>query len=122
RVLRNAAGEPTSVLAVDWEVTREEQTKLEIARQAQQLHEAQERFERAVCGTQDALFEFNLQTGEMWHSPRFMEMLGYDDHAAPPASGLESLVHPDDQASLAKAMIEHLQKGTPYDIEYRLRK
>src|SRR5690606_39528537 len=75
RVLRNAAGEPTSVLAVDWEVTREEQTKLEIARQAQQLHEAQERFERAVCGTQDALFELNLQTGEMWQSPRFLEML-----------------------------------------------
>ena len=121
RVLRNASGEPTSVLAVDWEVTQEEQTKLEIARQAQQLHDAQERFERAVCGTQDALFEFNLLTGEMWHSPRFMQMLGYDDNVAPPASGLESLVHPDDQASLAKAMIDHLRKGTPYDIEYRLR-
>jgi two-component system sensor histidine kinase/response regulator len=122
RVLRNAAGTPTSFVAVDWEVTREEETKREIARQAEQLHEAQERFERAVSGTQDALFEFNLLTGEMWHSPRFMQMLGYEDNVAPPASGLESLVHPDDQPLLAKAMIEHLQQGTPYDIEYRLRK
>src|SRR5690606_15269927 len=122
RVLRDASGAPKSVLAVDWEVTREEQTKLEIARQAEQLHEAQARFERAVCGTQDALFEFNLLTGEMWHSPRFMQMLGYEEGTAPPASGLESLVHPDDQARLAKAMIEHLRNGTPYDIEYRLHK
>src|SRR5690606_6573854 len=64
----------------------------------------------------------NLLTGEMWHSPRFMQMLGYDAEAAPPSSGLESLVHPDDQARLAKAMIEHLQHQVPYDIEYRLRK
>ncbi len=121
RVLRDASGTPSSVVAVDWEVTREEQTKLEIARQAEQLREAQERFQRAVSGTQDALFEFNLLTGEMWHSPRFMQMLGYDATAAAPASGLESLVHADDQVRLAKAMIEHLQHGTPYDIEYRLR-
>ncbi len=122
RVLRDAAGAPISVLAVDWDVTREEQAKLEIARQARELREAQERFQRAVSGTQDALFEFNLLTGEMWHSPRFMQMLGYDEHTAPPASGLESLVHPDDQPLLAKAMADHLQHDKPYDVEYRLRK
>jgi PAS domain S-box-containing protein len=122
RVLRDAHGAPLSVLAVDWEVTGEEQAKLEIARQAEQLRDAQERFQRAVSGTQDALFEFNLLTGEMWHSPRFMQMLGYEAGAEAPASGLESLVHPDDQVHLAKAMIEHLQHDTPYDIEYRLRK
>jgi PAS domain S-box-containing protein len=120
RILRDGSGAPTSVVAVDWEVTREEQTKLEIASQAEQLREAQERFQRAVSGTQDALFEFNLLTGEMWHSPRFMQMLGYKDDAAAPASGLESLVHPEDQVRLAKAMIEHLQHDRPYDIEYRL--
>ena len=57
---------------------RKKQAKLEISRQATELKEAQERFQRAVSGTQDALFEFNLQTGEIWHSPRFREMLGYD--------------------------------------------
>src|SRR5690606_4622692 len=37
-------------------------------------------------------------------------------------SGLESLVHPDDQPLLAKAMADHLQHDKPYDVEYRLRK
>ena len=71
-------GQAVSVLGIDWDVTKEEEAKHEIARQATELKEAQEKFQRAVSGTQDALFEFNLQTGEIWHSPRFREMLGYD--------------------------------------------
>ena len=62
---------PISVLGIDWDVTDEELAKQEIARQSADLREAQERFQRAVSGTQDALFEFNLRTGEMWYSPRF---------------------------------------------------
>jgi PAS domain S-box-containing protein len=121
RVIRDQNGKPKSVLALDWEVTAEELAKQEIARQAEQLREVQERFQRAVSGTQDALFEFNLLTGEIWHSPRFAEMLGYPHREAPTAH-VETLVHPEDQGRLALAMVEHLQQGKPYDIEYRLRK
>ena len=78
RILRNLGGNPTGILGVDWEVTREEAATREIARQAEQLREAQERFQRAISGTQDALFEVNVRTGEIWNSPRFMQMLGYD--------------------------------------------
>jgi PAS domain S-box-containing protein len=91
----------------------------EIARQTTELQEAQERFERAVNGTQDALFEFNLLTGEMWHSPRFLQMLGYEPQEQ---LGVESLTHPEDTGRLAKAMGDHLRNGAPYDIEYRLRR
>jgi PAS domain S-box-containing protein len=119
RVLRDASGTATGVLAVDWDVTHEEKAKLEIARQARELQDAQERFERAVNGTQDALFEFNLLTGEMWHSPRFLQMLEYEPQEQ---LGLESLTHPEDAGRLAKAMSDHLRNGTPYDIEYRLRR
>jgi PAS domain-containing protein len=55
RILRNLSGKPTGILGVDWEVTREEEAAREIARQAEQLREAQERFQRAISGTQDAL-------------------------------------------------------------------
>ncbi|HEU4652481.1 MAG TPA: response regulator [Steroidobacteraceae bacterium] len=119
RVLRDEQGRAQSVLSVDWDVTHEEQAKHEIARQAYELQEAQERFQRAVSGTQDALFEFNLRTGEMWHSPRFLQMLGYSQ-TDPPNSGVESLTHPEDTGRLAKAMGDHLRNGTPFDIEYRL--
>ena len=115
-------GEAVSVLGIDWDVTKEEEAKLEIARQAAEIKEAQERFQRAVSGTQDALFEFNLQTGEIWHSPRFRAMLGYDGSESHNEGRPEAFVHPDDGAIVGKAMSDHLQRGVPYDIEYRLRK
>lgn len=115
-------GQAVSVLGIDWDVTQEEEAKLEIARQAAELKEAQEKFQRAVSGTQDALFEFNLQTGEIWHSPRFREMLGYDGTESSSEGRPEAFVHPDDGAIVGKAMSDHLQRGVPYDIEYRLRK
>lgn len=119
-ILRNERGKAISVLGIDWDVTEEEQFKLEVARQAIELKDAQERFQRAVSGTQDALFEFNLLSGEIWYSPRFRQMLGYEgtaDEGRP-----EAFVHPEDGAIVGKAMSDHLQRRVPYDIEYRLRK
>jgi two-component system, sensor histidine kinase and response regulator len=121
RVLRNSRGQPSRVLGIDWDVTREEQAKEAIARSAAELRAAQERFQRAVSGTQDALFEFNLQTDEIWHSPRFAAMLGYDADEATHGA-LESHIHPEDGALVGKAMGDHLRSGAPYDVEYRLRK
>jgi two-component system, sensor histidine kinase and response regulator len=122
RILRDEHGRPVSVLGIDWDVTREEQASQEIARQSAELLEAQERFQRAVSGTQDALFEFNLLTGEIWHSPRFRAMLGYQESDVASDGKLETFIHPDDGAIVGKAMGDHLQRGVPYDIEYRLRR
>ena len=122
RVMRNSKGHPVRVLGIDWDATDEELAKQEIARQSGDLREAQERFQRAVSGTQDAMFEFNLRTGETWYSPRFRQMLGYaaSDHDAD--GKIETFIHPDDGAVVGKAMGDHLTFGLPYDVEYRLRK
>jgi PAS domain S-box-containing protein len=122
RILRDERGWPARVIGVDWDVTREEESRAEIESQAGKLREAQERFQRAVSGTQDALFEFNLFSGEMWHSPRFRQMLGYDESDIGNEAGLETFIHPDDGAIVGKAMGAHLQSGAQYDVEYRLRK
>jgi PAS domain S-box-containing protein len=124
RVVRDAKGQPVSVLGIDWDATDEELAKQEIARQSSDLREAQERFQRAVSGTQDALFEFNLRSGETWYSPRFRQMLGYaaTDDDADADGKIETFIHPDDGAIVGKAMGDHLTFGLPYDVEYRLRK
>ncbi len=122
RVMRNAKGHPVSVLGIDWDATDEELAKVEIARQSGDLREAQERFQRAVSGTQDALFEFNLRTGETWYSPRFRQMLGYAASDHDTAGKIETFIHPGDGAIVGKAMGDHLTFGLPYDVEYRLRK
>jgi two-component system sensor histidine kinase/response regulator len=103
--------------------TEREAAKDKIALQAEQLLEAQSRFERAVSGTQDALFEFDLRTGAFWHSPRLLHMLSYNQVEVPQTSGpmsLESLVHPEDVPRLRDATVAHLEAHIPYDIEYRM--
>ncbi len=122
RVMRNANGQPVSVLGIDWDASDEELAKHEIARQSGDLREAQERFQRAVSGTQDALFEFNLRTGETWYSPRFRQMLGYAVSDQDAEGKIETFIHPDDGGIVGKAMGDHLTFGLPYDVEYRLRK
>ncbi|MGH8238693.1 MAG: PAS domain-containing protein, partial [Steroidobacteraceae bacterium] len=121
RVLRNAKGQPVSVLGIDWDASDQELAKQEIARQSSDLREAQERFQRAVSGTQDALFEFNLRSGETWYSPRFRQMLGYAATDSDADGKIETFIHPDDGAIVGKAMGDHLTFGLPYDVEYRLR-
>jgi PAS domain S-box-containing protein len=121
RILRSKSGRPYGVLGVDWEVTDEESQRREIARQSQQLHEAQERFQRAVSGTQDALFEHNFKLGTWWHSPRLEEMLGYSEGEIPTSvDGLMHVVHPDDAALYGDALKRHLVDREPYDFEHRL--
>jgi PAS domain S-box-containing protein len=86
------------------------------------LREAQQRFERAVSGTQDALFDSDLSTGEMWRSPRYYEMLGYrPDELGDARHSVGALIHPDDAATIGNVAAAHLQHDTPYDVEYRMR-
>jgi PAS domain S-box-containing protein len=123
RVMRNERGNPSAILGVDWEVTREEDAKREIARQAEQLREAQDRFERAVSGTQDCLFDIDVSSGSCWVSPRFYELLGYvpGEHEATVAT-LYTLMHPEDRPVMARMVEAHYVRNEPFDLEYRLLK
>jgi PAS domain S-box-containing protein len=121
RILRSKSGRPYAVLGVDWEVTDEESQRREIARQAKELDEAQQRFQRAVSGTQDALFEHDFKLSTWWHSPRLEEMLGYGEGEIPTnVDGLMFVVHPDDAALYGDALKRHLVDREPYDFEHRL--
>jgi PAS domain S-box-containing protein len=121
RVLHDEAGTAVAVLGVDWEVTREEEAIREIERQASQLRDAQDRFERAIQGTQDVLFEIDAQTSDWWASPRLPELLGYAQEEAPRTLvDFEALVHAEDRPLLIHARLEHFKRGEPFDVEVRL--
>jgi diguanylate cyclase (GGDEF)-like protein/PAS domain S-box-containing protein len=86
------------------------------------LRQSEERFERAVQGTSDGLWDWNLETNEVWYAPRFKELLGYEESEFPNVlESLNSHLHPDDYHWTWKAVDEHLERGEPFDIEYRLR-
>jgi len=87
------------------------------------LKESERRLRRAERGTNDGLWDWNIDTGEEYFSPRWLEMLGYQpgelrDHV----DTFRSRVHPDDMARVRAAAQRHLDTGVPYDVELRLRR
>lgn len=86
------------------------------------LKESQERFELAVHGSGDALWEFDATTDENWFSPRFIEMLGYNPgELSNTLDTWKEHVHPEDVDAAVEVFIAHLQGDVPYDVEYRMR-
>jgi PAS domain S-box-containing protein len=86
------------------------------------LAESEERYSRAVRGTSDGLWDWNITTGGAYLSPRWKELLGYADHELPNhIDSFISRLHPDDSPPVRAALQAHLRQRTPCDLELRLR-
>ena len=76
------------------------------------LQEAQARFQRALDGSNDGMWERNMRTGEVYTSSRFAEILGRGADQMPVDQiGFEALIHPDDIA-LTIAMRDAMHGGS----------
>ena len=91
----------------------------EKAEQALQL--SQERFNLAVTGSNDGLWDWNIVTGEVYYSPRFEQLLGYyESEFGNSMDRLMSRVHPEDRVEIDDAITNHLKHRAPFDVEVRL--
>jgi protein-histidine pros-kinase len=114
RLLLDAAGQPSSALGVSWEITKEVEA-------ANALELAQQRFARAINGTQDGLWEIEAN-GSAWISPRVIELLGYRQGDLPETTDfLREFLHPEDIERVAATAKAHDLHDEPYDVEIRLR-
>ena len=86
------------------------------------LRESEERLRLAFAGAQEGVWDWNLETGAVLYSPRWIDMLGYEAHEIEPhVSAWERLIHPDD-VQLAQRLNESLAGGAQiYEGEFRLR-
>jgi PAS domain S-box-containing protein len=88
--VRDAAGKITGVQVIAWDVTARKLAE-------EELRKSQERFELAVQGSQDGLWDWDLTTGEVYYSPRYKAMLGYEDGELPNRSEeWTNRLHPED--------------------------
>ena len=99
------------------------QERMRTRRKTQELLESQERYDLAVNGANDGIWDLNLQTNQAYFSPTWIEMLGYEINDLPPLkSAWDDLVHPEDRDRVLAALQEHWQHQTPfYSSEHRLR-
>jgi two-component system sensor histidine kinase/response regulator len=86
------------------------------------LDSVEKRYERAIRGTQDGLWEVDLLTDGIWFSHRCEEMFGYSlGELSGSRAKFAALIHPDDHGALIAARENHLQHHSVYDVEYRVR-
>ncbi|HET8746896.1 MAG TPA: ATP-binding protein, partial [Ramlibacter sp.] len=101
----------------------------ELGRRAQVLQEANEalsaseaRYQLAVRGSSAGLWDWDMRSRTMFHSPRLKALLGYTGEEFPDTpEALPALMHPDDLPAVQAALREHLASDTPYQAECRLR-
>ena len=92
-----------------------------VAERTCKLRATEERFELAVRGSTDGLWDWNVPTTEVYYSPRMKELIGFTDDEFPNVfASFESRLHPDDHDWVLREVDEHLKHRKPYDVEYRL--
>jgi two-component system sensor histidine kinase UhpB len=85
------------------------------------LRLSEERFEMAVRGSSDGIWDWDVRNNTVYYSPRFGELLGYQAGEFPDSLELfSSHVHPDDRTLRGNAIRAHFEKREPYDVEFRL--
>ncbi len=114
-VTRDQTGDITRITGAIVDIT-------DLKRTEAALDSIEDRFERAVRGTQDGLWEIDFVANVSWAGQRFKEMLGYSvaDLGGVSLSRIESIIHPDDRARVRAAVVSHLRHHTVYDIEFQM--
>jgi PAS domain S-box-containing protein len=114
--LDDGRGTPLGMASVGIDVTSRVLSEME-------LRVSQDRLQHAMAASNDGLWEWNPQSNQMYLSPRWFEMLGYEPGDFPDgANAMQLLSHPDDRSAAFKAMDDHLSgRSERYNLEHRLK-
>lgn len=86
------------------------------------LAASEERFQLAVSGATAGLWDWNPQTDEIYFSPHFKRIMGYENNELPNVRQAHfGAIHADDAERVAQSLKSHLETRAPYDVEYRVR-
>lgn len=111
------SGRTESVLAIARDIT-------EGKRNTRKIAESEERLKMALEGTSDGLWDLNLLNQDIYFSPRYFTMLGYEptDFEHTPEV-LMKLIHPEDKDRIVE-YIEHTidSRNPAIEMEMRLRR
>ncbi|NIO39998.1 MAG: diguanylate cyclase, partial [Burkholderiales bacterium] len=67
------------------------------------------------------LWDWNILTDEIYYSPRFKQLLGFrPNDFEDRVDAMISRVHPDDEKLVQRALRDHIEHGSTFDVEMRL--
>ena len=114
--LQDANGVPYAVCGISTDIT-------EYKRAEEELKKSEERWQLALKGNNEGIWDLNLKTNEVFRSARYKEILGYEDHElGNDNDDWVRRIHPDDFDRVMQANLDYLERKIPYyAVEYRLR-
>jgi two-component system sensor histidine kinase/response regulator len=85
------------------------------------LDSVENRFERAIRGSHDGLWEIDLVSDAPWFGSRFEEMFGYSvGELSESRARFQALMHPEDRDKVRMTLKNHLEHHAAYDVEFRV--
>ena len=86
------------------------------------LRQSEERWHLAISGSNDGIWDHNLQTNAHYLSPRCLEILGYEYNEIATFDRWLQQIHPDDIDRLQTTFQAHVEHRLPnYACEYRIK-
>lgn len=115
-VRRDGIGKPIGILAINNDIT---DRKIAEA----QLQQSEERLKLALEASGEGLWDWNIQTGSVYRSTRYLKILGYAIGEFPGEfEAWNEKIHPEDRDEVQKQLNAHLQNQTVQFIcDYRIR-
>jgi diguanylate cyclase (GGDEF)-like protein/PAS domain S-box-containing protein len=115
-LVRDGEGRPIGVVTTCEDITERKRTE-------DALRESEERYALAMKGANDGLWDWNLETGKVFYSSRWKEIIGEGGSEMPPV--LDTWLdraHPHDRAALEGDLRAHREGRTSrLENEHRLR-
>jgi PAS domain S-box-containing protein len=87
------------------------------------LRKSEERWQLALTGTNDGLWDWNIKTNNLFLSARYQEILGFlHQNISTRFEAWVERIHPDDGKRVTQALGEHFSRKTSlYAVEFRMR-
>lgn len=88
-------------------------------RDKSQSYENSSRVKRALEATNDGVWEWNVQTNDVWYSPKFLQLIGRDPNEQGQYTYWEQHIHTDDREHVLETLKKHFARNGRYDVVYR---
>ena len=79
------------------------------------LHEVEDRLSRALQGSNDGIWDWDTESGRVFYSPQFIDMLGYaPDEFEPTIDSWTTRIHPQDSEQVWGLFRQHFESETAF--------
>ncbi|MDN5941209.1 MAG: PAS domain S-box protein [Nitrospira sp.] len=98
-------------------------SELERQQKEEALRESEQRLNLVLEATSSGVWDWNVQTGEVYFDDRWIKSLGYSpEEVSPHVSFWDQIVHPEDLPRVHRTLQDHFQgRSLLYECENRLR-